>query len=96
MVNHNYLISPIFFSTEDKKSLARKAWFGLKEGKDLQLLPPQNIKFYKDIFFNIFRVLGGISSFLLVSSIPNRIANRYYFYMVYLKKIRLVHYYTRC
>ena len=54
MVNHNYLISPIFFSTEDKKSLARKAWFGLKEGKDLQLLPPQNIKFYKYIFFNIF------------------------------------------
>ena len=87
MVNHNYLISPIFFSTEDKKSLARKAWFGLKEGKDLQLLPPQNIKFYKDIFFNIFRILGGISSFLLVSSISNRIANKYYFYMFYLKKL---------
>ena len=87
MVNHNYLISPIFFSTEDKKSLARKAWFGLKEGKDLQLLPPQNIKFYKDIFFNIFRILGGISSFLLVSSISNRIANKYYFYIFYLKKL---------
>ena len=54
MVNHIYLISPIFVSTEDKISLARKAWFGIKEGKDLQLLPPQIIKFYKDIFFNIF------------------------------------------
>ena len=80
--NLSCLLSPIFFSNENKKSLCRRAWIGIKEAKELELLPPHILRINNLIYVKLFRVIGGFSSFLIVSGISDKIVNRYIFYLL--------------
>ena len=87
----NLGITSLFLnSNKNNKTLRKRIWSGIKDGWNIPTLPEHISKLDNNLFVKIFKFIGGLSVFIIVSGIGSQL-NRiffliynYYFSHVYL------------
>lgn len=72
--NSSYLLLPIISTSDTKKSLTTRAWIGIKEGMAIQVLPDHILKFDNNMFVRIFKLLGALSSYIVVTGLTDKLS----------------------
>lgn len=74
-----------------KKSLKSRIWFGIKAGWELPVVPDHISKIDNNIYVKLFKYIGAISMFIIVSGIGSQL-NRILFYIIFVINLFYIFY----
>jgi hypothetical protein len=64
------------------KTILNRIWFGIKSGWDLPILPIHISKIDNNIYVRVFKIIGAISVFIILSKIGSKL-NDFIYYIIY-------------
>nr|QTG38700.1 hypothetical protein [Ganoderma sp. TQC-2021a] len=78
------LILSSFFikNNNNKKNLRSKILYNIKAGWEIPVLPEHITRLDNNFYIRIFKVIGGISVFIIISGIGSKL-NKVYFYIIF-------------
>lgn len=74
-----------------KKTLLNRVWSAIKSGWELPILPDHISKIDRNIYIRIFKTIGSISMFIILSKIGSQL-NHYIYYTIFTISILFIFY----
>ena len=87
------ILSSLFFNSNKniKKNLRSRIFYNIKAGWNIPVLPEHITRLDNNFYIRIFKIIGGISVFIIISGIGSKL-NKIYLYLIFTLSILYILY----